>query len=91
MIMFCGLPVGVATEPALAPKHTASRYGSGGSLASRQHCSTSGVTIRHTVSLTSTADKSPATATTATSRVRALLTCISVRYEIVRKTRASTR
>ena len=68
--MFCGLPVSVATLPALEAKASARRYGSGGSRASSTSASTMGVHIKQMVSFTSSAESPPATATMARSNVR---------------------
>lgn len=59
-IMFRGFPVSVAAEPAFEPKATARRKGVGGSSASSTMRRTSGVIMRHTVSLTRKAERAPA-------------------------------
>jgi len=61
MSMFCGLPVRVATLPALEAKASPSRYGKAGSAAASTSASTMGVHITHTVSLTRSAESPPAT------------------------------
>jgi hypothetical protein len=70
MSMFCGLPVKVATEPELEAMQTASRYGMGGSRASSTTASTSGVSMRQTVSFTRKAESTALTAATMTSSQR---------------------
>ena len=90
MIMFCGLPVGVATEPALDPNASASRKGIGLRRASIVSCTTSGVNIRQMVSLTRSEESSPATSTIATSSRRGERTWVSVSHEAKRNIRAST-
>ena len=59
MIMFCGLPTSVATLPRLALMASAKRYGGSGSRPRIITVTTSGVSMRHTVSLTSSADNPP--------------------------------
>ena len=63
IIMFCGLPVMVATLPILAAMATASRYGTGLRRSRPVISSTSGVSTRHMVSLTKKAEKTPETRT----------------------------
>ena len=63
IIMFCGLPVMVATLPMFDAMATASRYGTGLRPSRRVISSTSGVSTRHMVSLTKNAEKTPATST----------------------------
>lgn len=60
--MFCGLPVMVAVLPALDAIASTSRYGTRLRFMPRAVSTTSGVSIRHTVSLTSTADRIAANA-----------------------------
>jgi hypothetical protein len=59
MIMFCGFPTNVATLPMLALVASAIRNGSSGSLPRRMIATTSGVSIKQIVSLTSNADRIP--------------------------------
>jgi hypothetical protein len=88
MSMFCGLPVKVATEPLLEPMHTASRYGTGGRRASSTTASTSGVSIRHTVSLTRKADSSALMPVTATRSSRGVCASRTVCAPAARKNAA---
>jgi hypothetical protein len=71
-IMFCGLPVMVATLPTLLAVARAIRYGTGFSPRPLTIWITSGVSTRQTTSLTKKADRTPAEATTATSSPRGL-------------------
>ena len=67
IIMFCGLPVIVATLPIFAAMATARRYGIGFRRSRRVISSTSGVSTRHMVSFTKNAEKKPDTSTIAAS------------------------
>src|SRR2546427_4496615 len=67
-IMFCGLPVIVATLPRLLAVARAIRYGTGRSPRLPTIWITSGVSTRQTTSFTKNADRTPAEAITATSR-----------------------
>ena len=59
MIMFCGLPVIVATEPMLADVAIPTKYGIGFRCRRRQTSITSGVSAMQTMSLTRNADSTP--------------------------------
>ena len=85
MSMFCGLPVKVATEPALEAMHTASRYGMGGRRASSTTTSTSGVSIRQMVSLTRKADRKALVHATATRSSRGVWALRSAQAPAARK------
>jgi len=67
--MFCGFPINVAAEPALAAHASASRNGRG----SRRRCAhvsiKTGATARHTTSLLKAAESAPTPATIAPSRL----------------------
>ena len=68
--MFCGLPVSVATDPALDEKASPSKYGSAGRAAASTRATTSGVHITQTVSFTSSAESVPATSTSTARSAR---------------------
>src|SRR5262245_7894165 len=70
IIMFCGLPTTVATLPAFAPIASAIRNGTGASPACAASSSTSGVSSTHTVSLTTSADRTPESSVVSTSSTR---------------------
>ena len=59
MMMFCGFPVIVATEPMLDAVARPTRYGIGGRLSRWQRWSTSGVKATQTTSLTRNAESTP--------------------------------
>jgi hypothetical protein len=90
-IMFCGFPVSVAAEPAFDPKATASRNGMGGRSASSTMRRTSGVIMRHTVSLTRKADSAPAESARPHSSVTGLETEVTTFQLAQRKKPASVR
>ena len=59
MMMFCGLPVIVATEPIFEAVARPTRYGIGGRFRRWQRWSTSGVNATQTTSLTRNAERTP--------------------------------
>jgi hypothetical protein len=65
MSICCGLPVIVATLPMFDPVASARRTGSGLSRRNRVTSMTTGVSTRHTGSLTNSAESRPAAADTA--------------------------
>ena len=68
MIMFCGLPVIVATLPTLEASGMASKYGIGSRFKRLTRSSTSGVMTRQMASLTRKAENEPATTTIASNK-----------------------
>ena len=69
MMMFCGLPVIVATEPMFEAVARPTRYGIGGRFRRWQRWSTSGVRATQTTSLTRNAERTPERAIVTASRV----------------------
>ena len=59
MMMFCGFPVIVATEPTFEAVASPTRYGIGGRFSRRVRSSTSGVRATQTTSLTRKAESTP--------------------------------
>ena len=68
-MMFCGLPVIVATEPMFEAVARPTRYGIGGRFSRWQRWSTSGVKATQTTSLTRNAERTPERAIVTASRV----------------------
>ncbi len=69
MMMFCGLPVIVATEPMFEAVARPTRYGIGGRFRRWQRWSTSGVNATQTTSLTRNAESTPEMAIVTASSV----------------------
>ena len=69
MTMFCGLPISVAAEPALAAPASPARYGRTSRPRAASPAHSSGVITNTTTSLTSTADSTPPSATVSASSV----------------------
>ncbi len=69
MMMFCGLPVIVATEPMFEAVARPTRYGIGGRFSRWQRWSTSGVNATQTTSLTRNAESTPERTIVTASRV----------------------
>src|SRR5439155_4491525 len=70
MIIFCGFPTGVATLPMFALVARATRNGSSGSFPRLITATTSGVSIKQIVSLTSSAERIPEVSVTYSKRAR---------------------
>jgi hypothetical protein len=84
-IMFCGLPVIVATLPTLEAMATASRYGTGLRFSGRVISITSGVITTHTASLTRKAENAPAVIAVVTSKMKGEWACTSAHRVASRK------
>ena len=82
MIMFCGLPLQLTTPPRFDADASARRYGKTGSRASTATATTSGVSSRHTVSLSKSADIAPAVKVSPHRSDRAERAPVSTRYAL---------
>jgi hypothetical protein len=71
-MMFCGLPLTVATEPMFMAAASASRLGSGRTRYAREASTTNGVSMMAIVSLRKTAESAPDPKTSATRKAKGL-------------------
>jgi len=90
MMMFCGLPVIVATLPMFDAVATANRYGMGLRLTPTMISSTSGVITKQIVSFTKKAESVPDASTMATSSVKGRRTCVAIQ-SVTRRKKPETR
>ena len=79
-MMFCGLPMMVPAEPALAAKQKPSRNGTGLRPRERVIATSSGVIATTTTSLVRTAESRPATATRIASRTGGETSSVATRW-----------
>jgi len=90
MMMFCGLPVIVATLPIFDAVATASRYGMGWRLTAVTSSSTSGVITKQIVSFTKKAESVPDASAMATSSASGRRTCVAIQ-SVTRRKKPQTR